>query len=155
MAFFTDEWVQQCTGRHRTTIARWRRHRNWPPEILRLARLEIEGELGLIDPRWRGWRLCSRRGQLFPPDAYATPATGFTPGELLALPWKLGRLQALEVEVAGLRERERAAARSAGFDLDPADLEAVDRLLTRLRAIRRIDPAPIVPPVARTLQGSG
>lgn len=154
--FFSDEWVQACTKRHRTTIARWRSKRSWPPEILRLARLEIDGELGLIDPRWAGWRLCSKRGELFPPEDVAVPTVGWTPGALLATAWKLARLQALELEVEELR-RTRDAAPPQVFELEEADIEAVDRLLKRLRAVPRLAAAAVgrVDPVPSAVQGSG
>lgn len=102
---FTMTWVCTRTGRHRTTVARWRERQAFPPEVIRLARLELDGELGLIDPRWEGWRLCWRHGVLVPPDAHPLPP--FTPGEVLSLGYKVERMHELERELAKLKDSPR------------------------------------------------
>ena len=107
--YFSDEWVRRRTGKHRTTIARWREKQCFPPEIVRLARLELDGELGLIHADWHEIRLCRKSGLLVVPGGFAR-GPGFreyTPHELAALPWRLAELTALK------RERERVQSRPA------------------------------------------
>lgn len=105
---FTMTWVCSRTGKHRTTVARWHGRRAYPPEVIRLARIELDGELGLIDPRWEGWRLCWRHGVLIPPPV--NPLAPFTPGEILAFGYKVERMHALERELMKLRASPRAEA---------------------------------------------
>lgn len=77
-----DDWARERTGAHRTTIARWRR-RGWPRVLIRLAALELDGQLGLIHPAWRGWFIRRSTGELCAPEEWAQRP--WTPLHLLAL----------------------------------------------------------------------
>lgn len=87
--FVTDEWIIERAGVHRTTVTRWRAARKFPPMLQRLAELELGGELGLIDPRWMGWRVAG--GELVAPNG-----DHFAPGIILALALRLQQLGELE-----------------------------------------------------------
>lgn len=100
--FVTDEWAIERTGKHRTTVLRWRLAGTWPPELQRLARLELDGELGLIHPAWEGWKLDARTAELCAP----LSRLSFAPGQLLAIPLREQLVHALERDL-GLLRRDR------------------------------------------------
>ena len=100
--FFTDTWVAAATGMHRTTVSRWRRRRSFPPIVRRLARLELDGELGAIHAAWTGWRLDRKAGELVTPDGWT-----FTPGEIRAYPLRLQEARALRRELDTMRSARR------------------------------------------------
>jgi hypothetical protein len=113
--FVTDEWAAERTGKHRTTILRWRLSGTWPPELVRLARLELEGDLALIHADWEGWRLDARSGELCAPLSRLT----FKPGRLLAIPLREQHVHALQRQLDSLRNEtvvhrdQRSAGRRA------------------------------------------
>jgi hypothetical protein len=115
--FVTDEWAAERTGKHRTTILRWRLSGSWPPELVRLARLELDGELGLIHPDWDGWKLDVRTGELCAP----LSRLSFPPGRLLAIPLREQHVHALQRQVDALRSahaathEQRASGRRVRF----------------------------------------
>jgi hypothetical protein len=53
-----------------TTARRWRRGSNLPPEyILDFVNAKLLGDLGFLDPAWRGWVL--RHGHLISPENWS------------------------------------------------------------------------------------
>lgn len=95
-----DDWLQKVTGAHRTTIARWRALGSLPPELVRLAKLELVGEIGLINDAWLGWRIDAKTGQLISPgETFA-----YTPGEICALNLRLQQLAELDRDNSRLRQ---------------------------------------------------
>lgn len=99
--FAPDAWIIARTGRHRTTIARWRRTRRFPPELEALAALELGGELGIISAAWQGWTLDRRTSELCAPGRWLS----FSVGELLAAPLRDQERRALASELARIRRR--------------------------------------------------
>jgi len=120
---FTDAWARERTGRHRTTVTRWRESGKFPPELVRLAELELQGELGHIHARWQGWRI-TRAGELVSP-----AGEPFLPGELLALGLKYQQLGELTRLQANVRGTERDPSRP----LRAIVLRMLRRLLGRKR----------------------
>lgn len=96
--WITTDWLQRRTGKHRSTIARWRARGCIPTELERLARLELGGELELIHAQWAGWRLDPRSGTLVTPGGEPHAA-----GEIQCLGLLRQRVDALEAELAQLR----------------------------------------------------
>ena len=54
--------IALATGAHLDTARRWKRTGRMPGAIAALLELRLEGELGLVDQLWSGFRLV--RGQL-------------------------------------------------------------------------------------------
>lgn len=79
-----EELVHWC-GINRTTAARWKRGESRAPlAALRLAELRITGDAQvLLGSDWRGWSFGRRDGLLYAPGY----RSGFSPGEILALPY--------------------------------------------------------------------
>jgi hypothetical protein len=74
-----------------------------PPELLRLAALELDGQLGMIHDAWHGWTLSTRSGALETPQGWS-----FSPAELIAMPLRYQLIRALEHELKMLRaDRQR------------------------------------------------
>lgn len=80
-------------GVNRTTASRWKRGRSRvPPAVLALAAWRLYGELeGILGPAWRGWR-AGRDGRLYAP----AWRRGFTPDEILAMPFLYRQISAIE-----------------------------------------------------------
>lgn len=89
--FATDAWLIERSGVHRATVARWRARREFPPALVRLAELELEGQLALIHPAWAGFAIDPRTGELVMPGGERYRA-----GELLAIPLRTQHLQELQ-----------------------------------------------------------
>ena len=104
--FFTDTWVMERTGKHRTTVYRWRQDGRFPPELERLAELELEGQLALIHDKWQGWKIDPRTGELVTPGG-----DRFMPAELVALPVQYQRLTELTRLANNVRGTERDPSR--------------------------------------------
>lgn len=92
--FVTDDWLIERAGVHRSTVARWRARRAYPPAIERLAELEVHGRLELIHDAWAGFTIDRRTGELVTPGGERYRA-----GELLALPIRAQLLHELERQV--------------------------------------------------------
>lgn len=56
-----------------------------------------EGDLGAVDPAFKGWRI--ERGRIVAPEGY-----GFRPGELLAIPLRMQQIAHLEREAREPRQ---------------------------------------------------
>jgi hypothetical protein len=50
------------------TAQRWKRTRKLPRMARRAIRALLDGDLGAIDPKWKGWSV--RNGMLCGPDTY-------------------------------------------------------------------------------------
>jgi transcriptional regulator with XRE-family HTH domain len=74
------EQLASVLGVSLATAQRWKRNRKLPRMARRAIRALMEGDLGIIDPAWRGWSV--RNGLLCGPDTYT-----FRPGEVLAIPF--------------------------------------------------------------------
>ncbi len=96
--FATDDWIHARTGAHRTTIARWRASRQYPPALTRLAELELEGYLERIHAAWTGFRLDRRDGTLWTPENWPC-----RPGDILSIKYRLAHVRALEHELLEAR----------------------------------------------------
>lgn len=92
--FATDDWLIERARVHRSTVARWRSTRRFPPALQRLAELELEGRLELIHDAWAGFMIDARTGELILPGGLRYRA-----GELLALPIRAQYLHELERRV--------------------------------------------------------
>lgn len=121
--FASDAWIRDRTGRHRTTIKRWRDAGRFPPELVRLAELELEGELGHIHARWHGWRI-NRAGELVSP-----AGEPYLPGELLAMSLKYQQI----AELTRLANNVRGTERDPSRPIRAIVLRALRRLLGRKR----------------------
>lgn len=100
--FATDDWLIERARVHRSTVARWRARRAYPPALERLAELELYGRLELIHDAWTGFRIDARNGDLIMPGGERYRA-----GELLALPLRAQHVAELERQ---LRRRPLRAA---------------------------------------------
>ena len=104
--YFTDKWVLEVTGRHRSSVTRWRQKNRFPREVQLLASVQLHGELGHIHRNWNDWRLDTRSGELFSP-----AGDSFTPNELVALPLRLQELNALRKLANDVRKSNRDPTR--------------------------------------------
>lgn len=93
-----NAWLRERTGKHRSTITRWRLAGRLPPELVRLARLELDGELGLIHDKWAGWKIHPKTGELVSPGGEC-----YTAGEIQCIPLQHQRIRALELECVARR----------------------------------------------------
>lgn len=75
------------------TARRWKRGATCLPET---ARMILEGDLGCMDPAWRGWRLS--RGTLISPENWIA-----TPGDVLSIQLTQAQLAAYRHENKALR----------------------------------------------------
>ena len=86
---YSAETIAGIAGVHITSARRWKRA-GAPEHIHKLLRLLLQGDLAVISPAWRGWRI--ERDRLHSiDDAYT-----FSPGEILSLPFRLSQIAALE-----------------------------------------------------------
>ena len=76
----TPEVIAEICRVHITTARRWKRGEEPPFTALQLIKLFNDGEIGVVDLRWAGWRL--HNGLLFSDDR-----TTFTPGDVRSIPW--------------------------------------------------------------------
>lgn len=83
---WTSEQLAERTGVSLRTARRWRQTGQYPPWAAILIRVMIRGDLGAIDPAWRGWRLI--RGQLVSRENWIFP-----PGEVLSIPLMRGQVR--------------------------------------------------------------
>lgn len=93
--FVADDWLRDVAGAHRTTVARWRQAQRLPRAVSVLIRVMHDGELELVHPAWAGFKLDRRTGELVTPEAWPC-----TPGDLLAIKYRMAQVRALERELA-------------------------------------------------------
>lgn len=80
-----------------TTARRWRRGSNLPPAyILDFVNAKLFGDMGFLDPAWRGWTL--RDGHLISPEAWMMSMS-----DVLASRLHEAQLAAWRLEVAKMR----------------------------------------------------
>lgn len=91
--------LAQAAGVSLDTARRWKRQHRIPPQAARLVALWLRGDLGAIDPAWRGFTVRS--------DGLWTPY-GFCvrPGEISGIPYRFAQLAALELECKQPRQWE-------------------------------------------------
>lgn len=77
----------QLFGVDTETVASWGATDLAPPQIWRTL-LALAGEFEAVNAAWKGWRI--QKGKLYAPDL----ADGFTPGQIRALPYLQGALDA-------------------------------------------------------------
>jgi hypothetical protein len=106
--YVPDDWLVDVGGVHRTTVARWRRAQRLPRAVALLLSVMHDGELELVDERWRGFRLDRRSGTLWTPEGWPC-----TPGDVLAIRYRQAQVRALERELERLREPVASWAASA------------------------------------------
>src|SRR5262245_5185868 len=94
--FVTDDWLRDVAGVHRTTVKRWRQAQRLPKPMSLLVRIAHHGELELVHPAWKGFRLDARTGALWTPEDWPC-----APGDLLAIKYRAAQVRALERELAG------------------------------------------------------
>lgn len=90
--------IALATGVHQDTARRYKRTGKMPRAIAELLTLRLEGELELLDPAWRGFRLV--RGELWTPANWP-----IAPGEILALPFRYQQIAARERRAREILER--------------------------------------------------
>ncbi len=96
-----------------STARRWLRRRALPAPAARLLAIVRLGDLGVIDPSWRRWRLLE--GELVSPEGWRA-----RPGEVLALPF----LRAQVAEAARRRRIDLQADWIAGEWVEPREESA-------------------------------
>jgi hypothetical protein len=99
--YATTEWLADVSGAHRTTVERWKRSQQLPRPVALLLRIMQYGELELVHPVWHQWRVDRRTGELWMPAG----RWSFTPGTLLAVPYRMQQIDALERELLATRRR--------------------------------------------------
>jgi transcriptional regulator with XRE-family HTH domain len=103
--------LAELAGVDRTTAMRWKSKRSRTPlAVLRLVALRVFGDLeAVLGAAWSGWR-AGRDGLLYAP----AWRRGYSPGEILAMPYLYGRIRALEGEARELARRRRLDFHHAG-----------------------------------------
>jgi hypothetical protein len=81
--------IAGLVGVHPDTARRWKRAGRVPAAVRELLRLRLDGDLGLVDPRWSGFRLV--RGELFTPEGDRVG-----PGDIRAIPFRRQQLAELQ-----------------------------------------------------------
>jgi hypothetical protein len=81
------------------TARRWRRGATCPPES---ALMLLSGDLGYLDPAWRGWKV--RGGQLVSPENWIA-----TPGDVLSIQLTQAQLSTYRSENRALKAALEAA----------------------------------------------
>lgn len=89
----TAKELALIAGVHITTARRWKRNPDALPARAEKALRALSGELGAIDPAFKGWRLI--RGEIVSPEGWS-----FRPGEVRAIPFH-------RQQIAELRTRLR------------------------------------------------
>lgn len=127
------ELVAIC-GVDSATASRWKREKTrMPAAARRLVELRIWGEAeALLGADWRGWRFW-RDGLLYAPGW----RRGWSPGEILTIPYLYGRIAAQE-----RRLRELTAERSA-HEVDHHQHDRID-LVERDRGEHGHRPEPVI-----------
>lgn len=87
--------IARICGVDLATARRWKRGASRPPKS---AEMLLLGDLGMLDPAWRGWTIC--KGQLVSPEGWKA-----TPGHVRSLQMMGATL--------GTYRRENAALKSA------------------------------------------
>jgi hypothetical protein len=95
----TDEWLRDVAGAHRTTVARWRSEQRLPRAVALLVDVMHHGELERIHGAWAGYRIDRRDGTLWTPEGWPC-----RPGDVVAIRYRAAQVDALERELARLRE---------------------------------------------------
>jgi hypothetical protein len=106
------EALAELAGVHITTARRWKRE-GAPAMEDRFLRILTEGDLGEIDPVWRGWNL--KRGVLCGLDGFF-----FTPGEVMGIPFTKALLKTLQQREAHERRFAVQADWIEGRYVEPA-----------------------------------
>lgn len=80
-----------------TTARRWRRGSNLPPSyVLDYVNAKVNGDLGFLDPAWKGWKLTY--GYLRSPEDWRIYMN-----DVLATPLLRAQLSAYQIENRGLK----------------------------------------------------
>jgi hypothetical protein len=113
LAAVSIDELRQLARVDRTTALRWKRGQSRVPQaVLTLLRLYVDGDAAaLLGDAWRGWRF-GRDGLLYAPGW----RRGFSPAEVLTLPYLHGQLAALKrekVEAAQARRLDHHHTRRA------------------------------------------
>ena len=99
--------LARLTNAAERTARRWILSDRAPRLVVRYLQLLNDGSLGLIAPRWEGWRL--RGSELYSPEGQA-----FRPGEIRAIPLRVQQIAALEraaaAQLPASRDAERLSA---------------------------------------------
>jgi hypothetical protein len=95
----------------RSTASRWKRGLSRVPHaVLELLRFRMEGDMqAILGAAWSRWR-AGRDGLLYGP----AWRRGFSPGEILAMPYLYGRIAALERELEVVMRARRLDFHHAG-----------------------------------------
>ncbi len=90
---FRSADIAQRLGVPPVTVRRWLRTGKWPA-LARLAALVIlGGDLGEIDPAWRGWTL-NGRGELCSPENWT-----YSPGDVMSLTFERARASSYQAKL--------------------------------------------------------
>lgn len=91
------EQIADVLGVSLATAQRWKRTRKLPHMARRAIRALLAGDLGSIDPAWKGWSV--RNGMLCGPDTYT-----FRPGEVLAIPFVREQLKSYSAKATAAKD---------------------------------------------------
>lgn len=81
--------LAHAAGVSLATAHRWKRQHRIPDPAARLVALLVHGELSVIGPAWRGFRLDAER--IWTPYGF-----GVIPTEISSIPWRFAQIRALE-----------------------------------------------------------
>lgn len=132
--------LAELTGEHVTSARRWKRQ-GAPPAIAKLLAILLDGDLGTIDPDWKGWHLV--RGRLHGHDGL-----NFAPAEVLALPFHRAHIKALEVRnkfsvQADFIDQRWIDPTSTGDQSARATTAELPRPLPRATTVATLEPRPV------------
>lgn len=112
-SYISIKQIVEICGVDVTTARRWKRGAICPPQhVVNYLHAKYTGDLGFIDPAWRGWVL--RDGHLISPEDWQMSMS-----DVLASRLHEAQLAAWRHEVAKMRI-ELAAAQMAQMDEQPA-----------------------------------
>lgn len=122
-SYLSIKQIVELCGVDVTTARRWKRGAICPPKyVLEYLHAKDQGDLGFIDPAWRGWRL--RDGCLVSPEDWE-----MTMSDVLASRLHEAQLAAWRAEVRKIKE-QLAEAERQGYEDQPLPDEWDVHILT-------------------------
>ena len=110
------EVIAEVCRIHVTTARRWKKGEQPPFSALQLLKLHRDGEIGVVDLKWAGWRL--HNGLLISDDG-----TSFTPGDVRSIPFLRMQIDSYQRDQRSVRQADWLAERWVPA-VDYSDMQA-------------------------------